>query len=338
MAKPKLRSLIVLPDDCAKPVLHAIASAKKSLRVKMFAFSDPSMLQALVDARHRGVKIRVMLNPVRPGREDHPAVGKLLGNAGIEVLASNPAFSVTHEKSMVVDDLAAFVQSFNWEPENFGETRDYAVITRDPDEVSEIVACFEADWRRQEFIPKEGSRLIWCPWNGRERFAYFIDHAQESLVVQNERFQDTNIVQRLVKAKLRGVRVHILTRPAHSLEVEKLEKLAEGVGGLQIMHDVGIKIHKLKRMKLHAKMLLADASRAIIGSINITVGSFEKRRELAIEVADDQIIDRLQAVADQDWKNSSRLDVSDEGVMADLERHHQEDIVSRWRSRYSEPD
>jgi hypothetical protein len=53
MAKPALRSLIELPDDSAKPVLHAITSAKKSLRVKMFAFSDPSMLQALIDARHR---------------------------------------------------------------------------------------------------------------------------------------------------------------------------------------------------------------------------------------------------------------------------------------------
>jgi phosphatidylserine/phosphatidylglycerophosphate/cardiolipin synthase-like enzyme len=339
VAKPVLRSLIVLPDDSPKPVVNAIKSAKKSIRVKMFALSDPRMLQALIEARGRGVKTRVILNPARPGREGRSiAAQKLLRSAGIEVLASNPAFSVTHEKSMVVDDSAAFVQSFNWEPENFSETRDYAVLTREPNEVSEVVACFEADWRRQEFKPKEGSRLIWCPWNGRERFAYFIDHAQESLVVQNERFQDTNIVERLVKTKLRGVKVHVLARPAHSLDVDNLEKLAEGVGGLQIMHDVGIKIHKLKRLKLHAKMLLADGSRAIIGSINITLGSFEKRRELAIEVVDDQILDRLQSVIDEDWKNSTPLNVSDEALAADLKRHHQEGIVSRWRSRYREPD
>ena len=34
------RSLIVLPDDAAKPILDAIAAAQKSLRVKMFVFSD----------------------------------------------------------------------------------------------------------------------------------------------------------------------------------------------------------------------------------------------------------------------------------------------------------
>lgn len=339
IAKPVLRSLIVLPDDSAKPVLDAIRSAKKSLRVKLFSLSDPTMVQALVEACHRGVRTRVMLNHDGSGSEGQPsAVGALLREAGIAVRDSNPAFSVTHEKSLVVDEAAAFVQSFNWEPENFTETRDYGVLTRDPDEVNEIVACFEADWKRQKFNPRDGSRLIWCPWNGRERFAYFIDHTQESLVVENERFQDTHIVEHLVRAKLRGVKVHVLTRPAHSLDVGKLEKLAEGVGGLQIMHDVGIKIHKLKRLRLHSKMLLADRSRAIIGSINITLGSFEKRRELAIEVTDDQILDRLQTVADEDWKNSIPLDVSDEGVAANLERHHQEGIVSRWRSHYHEPD
>jgi hypothetical protein len=30
------RSLIVMPDDSAKPILDAIVAAKKSLRIKMF--------------------------------------------------------------------------------------------------------------------------------------------------------------------------------------------------------------------------------------------------------------------------------------------------------------
>jgi len=46
----------------------------------------------------------------------------------------------------------------------------------------------------------------------------------------------------------------------------------------------------------------------------------------------------MQTVAHQDWKSSTPLDVSDQGVRADLKRHHQEGIVSRWRSHYREPD
>ena len=57
-----------------------------------------------------------------------------------------------------------------------------------------------------------------------------------------------------------------MARPPHSL---KKEKIIEGVGSLRIMDDVGIKIHKLKHLKLHGKMLLADGVRAIVGSINL---------------------------------------------------------------------
>ena len=49
------RSLIVLPDDTAKPILDAVGGAQKSLRVKMFVFSDPALIAAVIDAHKRGV-------------------------------------------------------------------------------------------------------------------------------------------------------------------------------------------------------------------------------------------------------------------------------------------
>jgi phosphatidylserine/phosphatidylglycerophosphate/cardiolipin synthase-like enzyme len=107
-----------------------------------------------------------------------------------------------------------------------------------------------------------------------------------------------------------------MARPPHTL---KLDKLIEGVGGLRIMDDVGIKIHKLKHLKLHGKMLLADGCRAIIGSINLSPGSFDHRRELAIEVHDADVIERLKEIAHHDWKNSHTLDLSDRGLRDDLE-------------------
>ena len=115
---------------------------------------------------------------------------------------------------------------------------------------------------------------------GRERIAEFIDAARDTLWLQNERYQDTVIVERLVRALRRGVKVHIMARPPHNL---KKNKLIEGVGGLRIMQDVGAKVHRLRHMKLHGKMLLADEKNAILGSINLAPGSFDARRELAIE-------------------------------------------------------
>src|SRR5438105_2989028 len=158
------RSLVVLPDDSSKPVLDAIRSASKSLRVKMFVFSDAALLQAVLAARRRGVEVRVMLNPARrTGEEDNEDTRKELVRGGVEVADGNPDFQLTHEKSMVVDETSAFVKSFNWATRNLTETRDYAVVTSHKEEVREIAECFEADWRRQRFHTRERSRLVWCP-------------------------------------------------------------------------------------------------------------------------------------------------------------------------------
>ena len=113
----------------------------------------------------------------------------------------------------------------------------------------------------------------------------------------------------------------MLAKPPHTL---KADKLIEGVGGLRILQDVGVKVHTLKHLKLHAKMLLADSKRAIIGSINLAPGSFDSRRELAIEVKDKKIIKRLRKIARHDWKFSHPLDLSDKGLAEELERHKME--------------
>ena len=310
------RSLIVLPDDSVQPIVDAIDAATKSLRIKMFIFTDPTLLDAVIAAHRRGVNVRIMLNPKRrSGVSENDESRSKLEAAGIEVRDSNPAFDLTHEKSMVVDDKIAFVKSLNWQTKNLTGTRDYAIITRHAHEVEEIINGFEADWNRQEFASKH---LIWCRGNGRERITQFINQAKHSLWLQNERYQDQMMIECLVRAKERGVKIHVMARPAHTL---KKDKLIEGVGGLRILRDVGVKIRKLKTLKLHAKMLLADGERAIIGSINLAPGSFDSRRELAIEVDDKHIVDRLHEIVKRDWKNAHPMDLSDEGLLADLEKH-----------------
>ena len=62
-------------------------------------------------------------------------------------------------------------------------------------------------------------------------------------------------------------------------------------------------------------------SRAIVGSINLTPGSFDSRRELAIEVHAPEVVERLAHVAHHDWKHSHTLDLSDAGLLAELEKH-----------------
>ena len=308
------RSILILPEDSDRPIAAAIHAAKQSLKIKMFLFFDPQLVDAVIAAKKRGTRVQVMLNASRRnGEHENDATRKVLETAGVEVKDGNPAFGLTHEKSMIVDDRWAFIQSMNWDTKNLTQTRDYAIITSHRDEITELAGCFDADWARQKFEPAGDSNLIWCPGNGRQRIACFIDQAKHSLVVQNERFQDPVIIERLVRAALRGVKIHIMTKAPHTL---KTQKLLEGVSGLRLLDDVGIKIHKVSH--LHGKMLLADHARAVIGSINLAPGSFDDRRELAIEVSDEAIVNRLEKTARHDWRNSCTMDLTDHGLLSDL--------------------
>jgi phosphatidylserine/phosphatidylglycerophosphate/cardiolipin synthase-like enzyme len=218
---------------------------------------------------------------------------------------------------MVVDEKQALIQSLNWATKNLEEARDYAVVTTRRHDIAEILDCFEADWYRKAFTPRNKSHLVWCPGPGRDRICRFIDRAQHTLFVQNERFQDAVVNERLVRAVKRGVKVHVMVRQPHTLD---RDKLVEGVGGLRILDDVGVKIHKLKKLRLHGKILLADNLAAIVGSINFAPGSLDDRRELSIKVGDPEVVHRLRKVARHDWKHSHPIDLSDEGLRLDLEQ------------------
>lgn len=318
--------LIVLPDDTANAIIAPINAARRTLNIRMFLFTDPTLLNVVIAAQQRGVDVRVMLNPARrDGTDENSAAREALLAAGVSVRHSSAEFAVTHQKSLVIDNRIGLVESLNWETRDLTQTRDYAVETTDEAEVAEMVRCFNADWAESPFEPEPDSDLIWCPNNGRQRVAAFIDNAKDTLWLQNERYQDMVIIERLVRAVNRGVRVHIMARALHKL---KSKKLFEGVNGLRIVHDVGAKVRTLKHLKLHGKIMIADDKRAIVGSINLSPGSFDDRRELAIETSSKHVVRRLVETAQYDWKCSRKLRLSDEAVLDDLEEHGVKDT---WR-------
>jgi len=73
-------------------------------------------------------------------------------------------------------------------------------------------------------------------------------------------------------------------------------------------------------------MIVADDKRAVIGSINLAPGSFDARRELAIETDAHHVIKRLVKVAENDWERSKAIDLTDEGLLKDLEKRNVADV------------
>ena len=298
------RTLIVQPDDGVDPVLDLMAAATRSLTVKQFTLDQPRIVRELIDAHRRKVAVRVMLNPHRSsGDRANDKTYAALKRAKVPVQWTSPAFAVTHEKSMVIDGTRALIATFNFVDKYFTETRDYGIVTSDRREVAQVVAGFEADWKRKPFSPDERAALLWSTTNSRRIMARFIDETRKTLWVQHPKFVDATVVSRLVDAHARGVHVKVLCGGKHGISDTDIP---DTFSSLRILDRFGVKVHRQKHPKLHAKLLIADDERALIGSMNIDRSAFDLRRELGIVVDDTPILKRLGKIYDGDWDKSHR--------------------------------
>lgn len=306
---PNGPAVIVQPDDGVAPVRDFIASAQSSLLVKQFTFTEESLIAAVIDRKRAGVDVRVMLNAARSGgdRANDETFAQLEA-AGVAVQWASPSFYVTHEKSIVVDREAALVATFNLCEKYFTRTRDYGVVTTDPHHIAQIVDVFDADWTHTDWAPSSFGGLLWSNANSRLHMARFIDTATTRVDVQHPKYVDAVILDHLAAAAGRGVKVHVLCGGKHGIsEWDVLDTFAS----LRTLRRFGVKVHKQKNLRVHAKLLIVDDTRALVGSMNIDRSAFDLRRELGIETSDPEIVGRLKAVFQSDWDSSHHYEPPD---------------------------
>jgi phosphatidylserine/phosphatidylglycerophosphate/cardiolipin synthase-like enzyme len=250
-----------------------------------------------------------MLNPNRAsGQRDNDATSEALKTAGVEVEWTNPRFMVTHEKSIVVDGERALIATFNLSSKYFSQTRDYGILTHDPNHVSEVIACFEADWKREPFAPAGGTSLLWSDANARSAMAAFVDGACHTLDIQNPKFMDTTILDRVLLAHDRGVNVRVLFGGRHGTTPGDV---VDTFSSLRILQRAGVKVHRQRTPKLHAKLIVADGDRVLVGSQNIDRVAFDFRRELGVIVSAGSAVNRLKEVFREDWEGAKPYMVPD---------------------------
>ena len=309
VADAPTQRLLVMPDDGAAAVVELIDQACEQLLLKQFKLQSEAVEQALLRARQRGVQVRVMLNPHTSGGDRwNDEAFALLQGWGIEVQWTSESFPVTHEKSLVVDRQAALIATFNLSDKYFTETRDYGVVSHDPVVIEQVTAGFEADWHRQFFVPRLDVGLVWSSAHSRGQMARVIDAATRTLWIQHPKYVDAVILERIVSARQRGVKVRVLCGGKHGLSDWDVY---DTFSSLRVMELFGVKIRRQKQPKLHAKLILVDGRAAMTGSMNIDRSAFDVRRELGIEVDAPAVVDRLRETFEADWKEAKKYSAPD---------------------------
>jgi phosphatidylserine/phosphatidylglycerophosphate/cardiolipin synthase-like enzyme len=292
-------SLFVEPEAGAGPILDAINGAKTHIDLEVYMLSNDEVVNALIAAAKRGVKVRVMLepNPYNPANPNSPlpinrtTAAKLAGT-GVQVAWSDPQFRFTHSKTMVIDRTAGYVMTLNLTRSGTSRNREFAAIVTDEAELRDLNRLFQADWDHVPFTPRS-KRMVVSPANAHQRLTDLISGAKKSLTIYDEILYDEP-TQDLLGAKARaGVDVRVLmgdpvTMPGNSVAAARLKSL-------------GVKARYITAPVVHAKMITADDATSYIGSVNLTSTSLLKNREVGILLSDGAHIGTLNGTFSMDW-------------------------------------
>ena len=284
-------SLIVQPGDSFFPIVRAIDRAERSINLTVFRMDDPIIQQALLEARRRGVRIRVLISSSARGWEEKNR--KLLKDAkeaGISTRepAGDSKRVRYHYKTMTVDDEEALVFTFNPTRENLHYTRDFGVEVYDPAVAAEINRLFDADWDDMSFQPDKNSQVLISPFNSRKKMETLLTTAKDSIRIADAKVEDPAIIRLLVKKARSGVSVRVLGDEEH---------------GSALPPEIAFRA--VPRYKLHAKCTIVDGAKAVIGSMNLRTESLDRRRELCLTVDDEEVLRRLTAVFESDWERKA---------------------------------
>ena len=152
-------SLIIQPGDSFFPIVDAIDSATRSIKMTIFRMDDPIVLDALNYAVIRGVKVQALVAPASKGwTKRNKKLGDDLAKLGIEVRmprVKKEKIKRYHYKIMMIDDTQSLILTFNPTQKNLHYARDFGLLLRDQEITTELNRLFDADWHGQSFTPSD---------------------------------------------------------------------------------------------------------------------------------------------------------------------------------------
>lgn len=149
----------------------SIVSARKTIYIaNPYFVPDPVAIDTLIDAKRRGIDVRIMVSGIRNdnwlARHNTVRLYKRLLEAGIEILEYNR--TMLHHKTMVVDGLWVTVGTTNFDNRSFAHNEESNICVFDPTLAREFERIFIDDARVCD-------RVDHAAWRHRGAIA----HAQE---------------------------------------------------------------------------------------------------------------------------------------------------------------
>jgi len=348
----------LFPDGQAffRAFLNAIRSAKHFILLEYYLIRNDhtgaAVATELVEAVARGVRVLLIYDYI--GCVETPSsYFRTLAQQGIELLPFNvPSFRRgirwfdrrDHRKMMVIDGCSAFLGGINIGNEYAGinaklhRFRDVG-FSVEGNAVKELIEIFNETWKmelgRLPELPaavctlqnsyEQGEANVAFVSGGPHHRSSYIRHAfliniasaSEDLLIASPYFvPGPRIIRSLLRAARRGVRVRLLL-PARS-DVELV--LLVGRSSYGTLLKGGVEIYELEEEILHAKIMLVDGERTILGSANLDQRSFHRNFEINGIIDSSSFGAQIRRVVERELVTSRRIT---------LRGHEQRGILTR---------
>lgn len=341
-------------------LLTSIRSAENTIQLEYYLIHSDQigteLARELSAAVQRGVKVKLIYDYI--GCLETPSsYFKQLARQGIKLLPFNvPSFKRgvswfdkrDHRKMTIIDGQLAFLGGFNIGDEYSGSVigrrrfRDLGFSIRG-EAVGELETIFRETWHLELDEPVKhlirdhprhpdltaGDASVNIVSGGpsqrrsyiREAFQVNIASAAEEILIATPYFvPGPRIIRSLLRAVRRGVRVRLLL-PARS-DVPLV--LLLGRSSYATLLKGGVEIFELEREILHAKVMLIDAERTVIGSANLDQRSFHRNFEINCLVDNVQFGGQIRALL---------LDEISASCPVELDVHEQRGVMIRVMER-----
>ena len=325
--KPVFAKLRVFPDAKRDAIVDFIMQAKESILIAAYKLSDPSIIQVLKEAAQRGVRVKVLFESsvYKHNRQEvHESQLQILeGNDFIELYPrSSEAFKQVHHKLIIIDGKKSLIGTINFDAESFDgiqgkdssleevPTRDFALETEDREVIEELIRVFEADIKGQA-ASYAHPNLVWGPHFQRAKLKHLIEGAQKTLDFYQQDIQDADLMNTVIEAVKRGVKVRLIMMPY------PFDKTHQKDGNIPHQNDLikaggNVGLYP-KDLYIHAKALLIDGEephgKLCITSTNFYPSSLNENRELGLIVTKDaspKAVEDFKKVFSQDWKRCEK--------------------------------
>ena len=326
------------------PVIALMNAARQTLDVEIYTMQDLSVHQAVRDALHRGVKVRIIHEGTAVSGcqvfgtggnaacadeqqlvKEVRAVGGTYAPFNAAVLCPAGKSCLEHGKMVIADGTTALISTGNFDSTNLCDAaesptrcnRDYSMVTSDPSVLGALKTIYENDVASKTtdlgavLTSSIAEKLTVSPESLPPLIA-FVNSARESIEVQNQYLKEPNFNNALMAAARRGVKVTVMVASACAFGTPKTSDANKWTQTYSAFDAAGVKSKAFSSNisingvagYLHAKTIVVDGKKAWVGSVNGSTQAFTANREYGLFFSEAAWVKHLSAIMQGDWNSA----------------------------------